>query len=138
MKPLLFATLAMLTCGSAALARPDRDSQARLDRALAGRIAGDPVDCLRLHDIRSSQIIDGIGILYEGRGGVLYLNRPRSGASLLRTDEILVTDTRTSELCSIDTVKLIDNAGHFPMGFIGLGQFIPYAGPRATSERMNR
>ena len=129
MKRLLFPVLAMLACGSAASARPDDSPQARLDRALAGRIAGKPVDCLQLYDIRSSEIIDGIGILYEGTGGVRYLNRPRSGASSLRTNEILVTDTHTGELCSIDTVRLVDSTSRVPVGFVSLDKFVPYPRP---------
>jgi hypothetical protein len=126
MKRFLVPILAILACGSAALARPSDSPQATLDRALAGRAAGTPVDCLQLYDIRSTQIIDGIGILYEGTGGVLYLNRPRTGASSLRTDVILVTDTHTQELCSIDTVRLLDSTTRFPVGFVGLGKFVPY------------
>jgi hypothetical protein len=129
MKRLIIPCLAMLAGASAALARPDDSPQARLDRALAGRTAGAPVDCLQIDQILSTQIIDGIGILYEGNGGVRYLNRPTSGAFSLRTNEILVTDTHSPQLCSIDTVRLVDSTSHFPVGFVGLGKFIPYPRP---------
>lgn len=130
MNRLLFGSIAMMICASPAAALSDRDAQARLDRALAGRVAGTPVDCIQLRDIRSTQIFEGIGILYEGNGGVLYLNRPESGATSLRRDEILVTDTHSPQLCSIDTVKLVDNTTQFSVGFVGLGKFVPYARPK--------
>jgi len=133
MKLLLFGCIALLG-GSAALARSD-SPQARLDRALAGRVAGAPVDCLQLYAIRSTQIIDGIGILYEGDGGVLYLNTPKFGANFLRSEEILVTDTHSQELCSIDTVKLVDSTTRFPVGVVGLAKFIPYTRPHAPTDR---
>ena len=39
--------------------------EAEIGKALAGRVAGKPVDCLDLNRIRSSRIIDRTAILYE-------------------------------------------------------------------------
>ncbi|MFS0735613.1 hypothetical protein ABC347_01055 [Sphingomonas sp. 1P06PA] len=117
--------LSLATAASAAT------PQERLDRALAGRVAGEPVDCLNLRDIRSSRIIDGIGILYQTTGGTYYLNRPDNGARSLRSTDVQLTDTRTSQLCSIDVVRLLDSTSRIPTGFVGLGKFIPY--PRART-----
>jgi hypothetical protein len=99
--------------------------EARLDRMLAGRVAGKPVDCINLRDIRSSQIIDRTAIVYQV-GGKLYVNRPRGGASSLDDNDILVTNTVTSQLCRIDTVRLIDRTSRFYSGFVSLGEFVPY------------
>jgi len=41
----------------------------------------------------------------------------------------MVTDTRSSQLCSIDTVRLYDNGSRMEMGWVGLGDFVPYAKP---------
>jgi hypothetical protein len=117
---------ALLLVAGAAQAAPDRSPEARLARALDGRVAGTPVDCLYLHNIRSSQIIDGTAILYETNGGTLYVNRPRSGASSLRWGNVLVTDTHSSQLCSIDVVHLYDSGSRMQTGFVGLGEFVPY------------
>lgn len=101
--------------------------EAEIGKALAGRTAGKPVDCLDLNRIRSSRIIDRTAILYETDNGTLYLNRPASGADQLRTGLTLVTDTHTPQLCSVDTVRLVDLPGHFESGWVGLGKFVPYA-----------
>ncbi len=101
-------------------------SEARLAKALDGRVAGQPVDCIYLRDIESSEIIDGAAILYRTLGNRLYVNRPSSGQSSLDRDDILVTDTHSSQLCSIDTVRLLDRSTHFYSGFVGLGEFVPY------------
>ena len=119
---------ALLVSGAAAEAR-DRSPQAQLARALEGRVEGKPVDCLWLRDIRSSRIIDRIGILYETNRGTVYLNRPDSGASSLDWTDVMVTDTHSSQLCSIDIVRLIDSSSHFPTGSVGLGKFVPYTKP---------
>ncbi|PZU57695.1 MAG: hypothetical protein DI547_13400 [Sphingobium sp.] len=116
-----------LTLGSVAEAtRPKADPAARLAKLTDGRTAGTPVDCLPLRNIRSSQIISRTAIVYEGMNGTLYVNRPRSGASFLHDGQILVTDTHSPDLCSIDIVRLVDSASRMPSGSIGLGPFVPY------------
>jgi len=57
------------------------------------------------------------------------VNRPRSGAESLDWTTIMVTDTHSPELCSIDTVKLIDSSARMPAGWVGLGEFVPYPRP---------
>jgi len=104
-------------------------AEAKLAKALEGRIAGAPVDCIQLRDIQSSRIFDGTAILYD-TGDTLYLNRPTSGASWLNNSDVLVTDTHSSQLCSIDIVRLFDNASHMPNGSVGLGKFVPYTKPK--------
>ena len=121
----------MLAGAGVAVARPTDNSQAeaKLARILEGRVAGAPVDCIQLRDIRSSRIIDGTAILYD-TGTTLYLNRPESGASWLNDNDILVTNTHSPQLCSIDVVRLFDNASRIPNGSVGLGKFIPYTKPK--------
>jgi hypothetical protein len=83
----------------------------------------------RQREIRSTQIIDRTAILYEMNGGVIYLNRPTSGANFLHRDLALVTDTHSPQLCSIDIVRLYDPVARFESGSIGLGPFVPYTKP---------
>ena len=125
--PSLLIGAALLGASAAALAA-DRDNsknEAELAATLAGRVAGKPVSCISLRDIRSSQIIDHTAIVYD-TGRQLLVNRPRIGASSLDSDDILVTKTYGSDLCSLDTITLIDRGSHFQSGFVGLGEFVPY------------
>ena len=129
--PSLIIGAALIGASASALAA-DRDNsknEARLTAALAGRVAGKPVDCINLRDIRSSQIIDNTAIVYDTGRGQLFVNRPRVGASSLDNDDILVTKTYGSELCSLDTINLIDRGSRFTHGFVGLGEFVPYSKP---------
>lgn len=121
----LFA--AVLVAGSAHAA--DRSPEAELARAVEGRVAGPPVDCIEQRDIRSSRIIDRTAIVYEVSGQTRYVNRPESGASSLRSGITLVTDTHSSRLCSVDIVRLYDTTAGMQMGSIGLGKFVPYRKP---------
>lgn len=113
----------------AANAKTIAKAEADLAKALAGRTAGKPVNCINLRDIRSSVIYPGVGITYEV-GRTLYVNRP-TGANFLGRDDILVTDTHSSQLCSIDIVRLLDRTANFPTGSVGLNKFVPYTKPKS-------
>ncbi|MBO9696929.1 MAG: hypothetical protein J7499_12095 [Sphingopyxis sp.] len=120
----LIATAALLA-GGVASAAPGGGAEAKLAKALEGRAAGEPVRCLNLRQIRSTQIIDGTAILYDV-GNTTYVNKPTSGASSLRDGKVMVTEPFGSQLCSIDTVKLYDSGSRMPSGWVGLGEFVPY------------
>jgi hypothetical protein len=119
------ALLAASTGPALADTRAER-GQARLVKALEDREAGAPVNCINQRSIRSSEIIDGSAILYRMDNGKLFLNTPTSGARSLDRDDILVTRTHGSQLCSIDVVRLYDRSANFQSGFVGLGKFVPY------------
>lgn len=117
---------------SAATAAPAVSGEDQVARALDGRVAGKPTDCLYQRDIRSTRIIDRTAILYEMNNGTIYLNRPTSGASSLNNNYALITDTHSSQLCTIDIVRLYDFISHFETGSLGLGPFVPYLKPAAV------
>lgn len=121
---LSLATFAALPIGGATAA-PRLAPEAEIARALEGREAGEPVDCISLRQIRSTRIIDDTAILYE-TGSTIYLNRPRGGAQGLDRWDVLVTKTFSDRLCSIDTVNLYDSTSRITSGFVFLGDFVPY------------
>ncbi len=118
--PLIAGTALFAT---SAMAAPDREAQ--LARALDGRVAGDPVDCIDLHRVRGSRIISDTAILYEV-GSTIYVNRPRSGASSLNQWDALVVRLPSTRLCSIDAVRLVDPQTRMMTGVVMLGDFVPY------------
>ena len=73
-------------------------------------------------------LVEAVAV-YEMNNGVFYVNRPRSGAESLNWTNVLVTDTHSSQLCSIDTVKLYDTGVRMTTGWVGLGDFVPYTKP---------
>jgi hypothetical protein len=104
------------------------DQEARLAKRLEGRVAGKPVDCIPQYRVQSSEIFDRTAILYKA-GSTWYVNRPVSGLNFLHRDDVMVTDTHSHDLCSVDIVRLYDNGSHFQVGSIGLGKFVPYRKP---------
>ena len=126
MKPLkLLMASAVLLATAPAQAKPAVDPQVRLAQELGGWVAGKPTDCINLQQIRSTRIIDRTAIIYD-MGSIRFVNRPRGGAESLSQWDTLVTDTHSSQLCSIDVVKLYDSSARMPAGFVFLGEFVPY------------
>ena len=126
MRPLIFSILAAAAIVAApATAREKLEPEAKLAKMLEGRVAGEPQKCIPLSTARGSTIIDGTAIVYRV-GSTLWVNRPSGGAETLDDDDILVTKTIGSQLCSIDTVNLVDRTSHMYSGFVSLGEFVPY------------
>ena len=84
-------------------------------------------ECIALHQVRSTKVIDRIGIAYEMPDRKVWLNRPKWGASMLNRYLIMVTRGDRNKLCSGDIVRFIDSS---PIGFpgaVGLGTFVSYS-----------
>ncbi|AUW60386.1 hypothetical protein C1T17_16560 [Sphingobium sp. SCG-1] len=118
-------TSALLAAGVPAQAKPSESGEQKLAKALEGRVAGKPVNCINLRDIRSSRIIDRTAIIYETTNNTLYVNRP-SGANFLDSSAALVTRTSISQLCNVDIVRLYDTTARMERGSVSLGDFVPY------------
>jgi hypothetical protein len=54
------------------------------------------------------------------------VNRPRSGAEALDRHDTQVVRPFGSQLCSIDTIRMVDPVGGFFSGTVFLGEFVPY------------
>lgn len=126
--PITAAAIALAATSS--IAAPRHDADAELREALAGRVAGKPVDCIPLTNVTGNTIVTGRAIIYR-IGSRLYVNEPRDGgAKQLHRDDILVTRTISTNLCRLDVVRLLDRTSRIPHGFVSLGQFVPYTKPK--------
>ena len=101
-----------------------KDAETRLAERLEGYVAGEPVDCIDTHRVRSSTIYENTAIVFDA-GSTLYVNRPENGARSLDRSDIMVTRNYTTQLCDIDTVQMHDTSG-FWTGSVFLGKFVPY------------
>ena len=129
MRKLVSALLGGMLLVTPALAANPR-GEAELERALAGRVAGEPVSCITLRGATSSQIVDSTAIVYR-IGSTIYVNRPRSGAeSLDRSDTMVNRFFGDSRLCNTDAVRTVDLQSGFMTGIVLLGDFVPYRRPR--------
>ena len=127
MRPIILTILSAAVLAAAPAAASAREKLApedQLAKLLKDRVAGEPQNCITLSSVTSSQVIDKTAIVYK-IGGTYWVNRPK-GAESLDDDDVLVTKTTTSQLCSIDTVELHDRSSHMYNGFVSLGEFTPY------------
>ncbi|RVT91145.1 hypothetical protein [Sphingomonas crocodyli] len=124
----LILTAALAATAASAAPEPTKTQvrgEARLTKLLEGRTAGTPVNCINMRDIQQTQIIDGTAIVYRVSGNKLYVNRPVHPGTL-DDDDILITDTRTPQLCNVDTIRLMSRISRFPTGVVFLNKFVPY------------
>jgi hypothetical protein len=120
----LAAASAVLLAGPALEAKPRLTPEQRLDKLLEGREAGKPVSCISNYATRDIEILDGVALVYRS-GSTLYVNVPRNPEDI-DDDDILVTRVNGGQFCKLDIVQTVDRTGHFPTGFISLGDFVPY------------
>jgi hypothetical protein len=120
---------------SASQAREHLTPDQELAKILKDRVAGKPVNCIYLRDIRSTTIIDKTAIVYD-TGSVIYVNRPAYPQSL-DSDDVMVTKTWSGQLCRLDIVELRERSGMWMHGSVGLETFTPYTkAPRVPSPLM--
>lgn len=115
---------AALLAGPALQAKPRLTPQQELAKLLEGREPGKPTNCLSSFDTREMRVLDKTAIVY-GRGNTIWVNVPKN-ADDLDDDEVMVTKTYGSQLCSLDIVHTMDRTSHLTTGFISLGEFVPY------------
>jgi hypothetical protein len=127
------AALAVVASTVPAQAKERLTGEAKLAKMLDGRVAGKPVDCVTLTQVRSSEIIDHTAIVYTTNDGTMYVNRP-SGANFLDDDDILVSEPFNGQACRIDIVRLIDRGSRMPGGSVGLNDFVPYPRPPKVAK----
>ena len=134
MRPIILTILSAAVLAAAPAAVSAREKLApedQLAKLLKDRVAGEPQNCITLSSVTSSQVIDKTAIVYK-IGGTYWVNRPKDAESL-DDDDVLVTKTTGSQLCSIDTVQLHDRSSHFWTGFVSLGEFVPYRKVKTAS-----
>ena len=105
--------------------------QMRLDKELAGRVDGEPRNCISGHGNDGLVRISDSQLLYKPGGRTVYLNTLRSSCpGLARDNDIIVTQSYSGQLCSGDLVKLVDRMSGMPGPFCSLGEFVPYSKPK--------
>jgi hypothetical protein len=117
----LVVALGLLTGGSAALAKRDRNAVPE------ARETGDAVNCIPLHQIRESRVRSDNVIDFRASGKKWYRNTLPHSCPSLGFEERFLYKTSLSQLCSVDTITVLYSAG----GGIdrgascGLGKFQP-------------
>lgn len=127
MKRLALAALAFGgVAGSAAPAAPRQDP---LAKALAGRVAGQSVDCVEQSRLDGPEIIDERTILYRENGRRTWRSDLPERCPGLRPFVTLVVEIYGSQLCRNDQFRTIEPGSRIPTSYCRLGAFTPYDKP---------
>ena len=127
MKAILASTIAaVLAVGSAPLAAETRAErgEARLAKMIEGRTAGEPRNCITAFDSNRIQVIEHVGIVYEG-GGTVWVARASDPRDLDSFD-VPIFERQGSQLCRTDIIRTVDRSTGMQTGSVFLTDFVPY------------
>ncbi|AQR74234.1 hypothetical protein [Sphingomonas sp. LM7] len=121
--PMLLLLAACTT--TAATEQSDTRDQARLDKALAGLNAGEPLRCIRHDQVTQIRTFKGT-ILYVAGRGRMWRNDVVGDCPGLRRGDIVVSKGFDSRYCERDLIQTRAPMGGFISGSCSLGKFTPY------------
>lgn len=91
------------------------------------RAVGEPVNCVNIRNIRSTNIVDNSTIDFKMAGGKTYRNSLPYSCPSLKSEDRFSYRTSLSQLCNVDIVRVLhDYGGRLQEGAgCGLGKFQP-------------
>lgn len=129
--PPLLLPLFLLACAGAAPGRPmTAESQAGLDTALAGLVAGPATSCIPIGYRTTTTQAFGPTLLYKLPNGEVYRNDTGGGCENAGHGDILVQIEHQGRPCAGDIIRTVEPLGRLPSGSCSLAQFVPYTKPR--------
>lgn len=104
---------------------PQTKGEARLAKLLEGRVAGEPVRCIRNQRNIQMQTIDKTAYVY-GRGSTIWVQRTTTPENINGNEALVSIRFGASELCKLDQMNTIDRQLGFMTGVVFFEDFIPY------------
>lgn len=114
-------------------AAPQTKGEKRLAKLLEGRVAGEPVRCIRTTPNMGMQTIDKTAYVY-GRGNTIYVQRTSNPADIDDGDTLVSRRFNASELCRLDLFNTTDRVLGFFTGAVFFEDFIPYTKSKDESS----
>lgn len=102
----------------------------RLAKLLEGRVAGQPVSCIRTIGRDRLQIIDGTAYVY-GSGNTIYVQRTRDPQRIDDSDTLVTNRFSATQLCRLDQATTIDRFTGIFTGAVFFDDFVPYTQVKA-------
>jgi len=112
---------------------PMTKGEERLAKLLEGRVAGEPVDCIRVHPNQNLQVIDKTAYVY-GRGDTIYVQRTANPEDIDSGDVLVSRRFRATELCRQDVMTTADRILGFFTGAVFFEDFVPYTRVEDSAE----
>lgn len=127
------ALFALGGCTAAADTEPARLTEkqaARLDKAIAGKVAGTPVSCAgRVGSSDRLEVISDGVLLYRANRNLVYVNRLSGQCNGISRGDTLLLKPTLSQYCSGDIARSVNLSVGMTVGSCALGDFVPYRTP---------
>jgi hypothetical protein len=108
-----------------AAAAPVSKGERRLAKLLEGRVAGEPVRCIRTFPRSRMQTIDKTAYVY-GSGTTIYVQRTNAPDSIDDSDALVINRFDPTSLCRVDLATTIDPVTGIFTGAVFFEDFVPY------------
>lgn len=109
----------------AAAVEPLSKGEQRLAKLLEGRVAGEPVRCIRTLPSQRFETIDRTAYVY-GSGDTIYVQRTRDPEAIDDNDALVSRRFNASALCRLDVMTTVDPVLGFFTGAVFFEDFVPY------------
>ncbi|NML10578.1 hypothetical protein HHL08_10515 [Sphingobium sp. AR-3-1] len=125
------APLLLAACTGSYEPTPLTDKQAiKLDKALAGKVAGEKVSCINREPQTSLTVISNNVLLYRVSRRLVYKNELIGSCSGLTYGDTMIVRSYGSQMCRGDFTTTANLQTGITTGACALGDFIPYRAPK--------
>ncbi len=107
--------------------------EAKLQKMLEGRVAGEPERCIRTTQSRSLTKIDDTALVYRS-GDTIWVNRTKTPHAIDDNDYLVIRKFSGTSLCRSDQITTYSRSGNFFSGVIMLDDFVPYRLPASDAS----
>lgn len=101
------------------------EGEKRLAELLEGRVAGEPVNCIRSLLNDRLTVIDETAYVY-GRGRTIYVQRTQNPEQIDRRETLVSRRFNGNQVCRQDVITTIDPVLGFFTGAVFFTEFVPY------------
>ncbi len=108
-----------------AMAGEKLKGEEKLEKILEGRVAGEPVRCIRRFAERRMRTIDDTAYVY-GSGKTLYVQRTTRPKDIDDDDILVIRKFGNTNLCRLDQITTVDRFSGFFTGAVFFEDFVPY------------
>ena len=123
---LVLAAIGVAAVG-AAPATAKRDTPAvAYQKLLAGKVPGEPVDCIETRFSQPSLSAYGTKLIYRVSRDLVYVSETGGGCSGVARGDALVSQRFQTRQCRGDIATTVDTVARFPTGSCSFGAFTPY------------
>lgn len=127
---MVMAPLLLAACTGSYAPQPLTDKQtAELDKALAGKVAGEKVSCINREPQTNLTVISNNVLLYKVNRKLVYKSELIGSCNGLTRGDIIITRSFGSQMCRGDMTTTADRMSGMMSGACALGDFIPYRTP---------